>query len=180
MASAFSELEDGARLITHAPHNQFDADIWPLLSENKSGSDLAEWLTARIIEIEKDVTCLPSISIFVDGDDKIAPLVKVLEPLLSEHNIGVVGCEEGRAVGDNQEVRVFDIRYIKGLEFEAAFFVGIDKMQQRIPDLFQRFLYVGMTRPATYLGLTCEASLPKILSPIKSHLSDKDWAKSTV
>ena len=100
---------------------------------------------------------LPSIAMFVDGDDLIDPLVSAVQPILEERNIRIVGCKEGRVVGDASEVRMFDIQHIKGLEFEAVFFVGIDRLALRIPDLFQRFFYVGATRAATYLGITCEA-----------------------
>jgi hypothetical protein len=47
---------------------------------------------------------------------------------------------------------------MKGLEFEAVFFVGINRLAARIPDLFHRFLFVGVTRAATYLGVTSEAA----------------------
>jgi DNA helicase IV len=57
-------------------------------------------------------------------------------------------------------VRVFNVRHIKGLEFEAVFFVGIDRLAEVYPDLFANYLYVGATRAATYLGLTCEQDLP--------------------
>jgi len=82
---------------------------------------------------------LPSIAVFVDGDDRIDPLVTATQRILAERNIPIVGCKEGRIVGDAREVRVFDIQHIKGLEFEAVFFVGIDGLARRIPDLFQRF-----------------------------------------
>jgi len=42
------------------------------------------------------------------------------------------------------------------------------------PELFDRFLYVGMTRAATYLGITCEGSLPEALEPLRTHFT-KAW-----
>jgi hypothetical protein len=108
---------------------------------------------------------LPSIAVFVDGDDLIDPLIDATRPLLEARNIPIVGCKEGRVVGDDQEVRVYDVQHIKGLEFEAVFFIGIDRLADRIPDLFQRLLYVGVTRAATYLGLTCERELPARRAP---------------
>jgi superfamily I DNA/RNA helicase len=74
-----------------------------------------------------------------------------------------------RIVGDAREVRVFDIQHIKGLEFEAVFFVGIDRMAERMPDLFQRYLYVGLTRAATYLGITCDSTLPSALDALRQY-----------
>jgi DNA helicase IV len=79
-------------------------------------------------------------------------------------------------MGDTSEVRVFDIQHIKGLEFEAVFFIGVDRLAERIPDLFLRFLYVGVTRAATYLGLTCDGSLPKELEPVRARFASDGWA----
>jgi hypothetical protein len=52
---------------------------------------------------------------------------------------------------------------------------GIDRMAERIPGLFLRFLYVGVTRAATYLGLTCETVLPKRLEPVRPHFTTTSW-----
>jgi superfamily I DNA/RNA helicase len=68
------------------------------------------------------------------------------------------------------------IQHIKGLEFEAVFFVGIDRLAERIPDLFHRFFYVGVTRAATYLDVTCEGALPKQLEPLRSNFGTAGWA----
>jgi DNA helicase IV len=72
-------------------------------------------------------------------------------------------------MGNDNDVRVFDIQYIKGLEFEAVFFIGVDALAERHPDLFAKYLYVGTTRAATYLGLTCVNGLPPTMEPLRSH-----------
>jgi hypothetical protein len=55
------------------------------------------------------------------------------------------------------------------LEFEAVFFVGIDHVAERMPDLFERYLYVGLTRAATYLAITCGAKLPMKLDELPQY-----------
>ena len=65
-------------------------------------------------------------------------------------------------------------QHIKGLEFEAAFFVGVDELAERYPDLFDKFLYVGATRAATYLGLTCTGKLPPRVAEL-APLFSPDW-----
>jgi UvrD-like helicase C-terminal domain len=80
----------------------------------------------------------------------------------------------GLVVGDAREVRIFDVQHvqhIKGMEFEAVFFVGIDRLAERIPSL-----YVGVTRAATYLGLTCETVLPKRLETARTHFATTSWS----
>jgi SAM-dependent methyltransferase len=47
--------------------------------------------------------------------------------------------------------------------FDLAF-IGT-RIAERIPNLFLRFLYVGVSRAATYFALTCEGTLPKRLEP---------------
>jgi DNA helicase IV len=105
--------------------------------------------------IERFTRKLPSIAVLVDGEDDVRPLAEALHGALSGQNIRVVACPGGQVVGQDNDVRVFDVQHIKGLEFEAVFFIGIDKLAARKPDLFDKYLYVGATRAATYLGLTC-------------------------
>ncbi|HVZ62012.1 MAG TPA: ATP-binding domain-containing protein, partial [Terriglobales bacterium] len=98
-----------------------------------------------------------------------------VRPLLAENTVRIVACHKGRVVGEEQEVRVFDIEYIKGLEFEAVFIVGLDGLATRVPDLFNRYLYVGVTRAATFLGVTCNQQLPGTLEFVRSFLTSS-WA----
>jgi hypothetical protein len=165
--------DSGSRL--SAPEQGEEADVWPLLAENQIGEYLGSWLAQRIVEVERAVGRLPSIAVFVDGDLRIDPLVELIRPLLAGHNIPVVGCKDGRVVGDNLEVRVFDIRHIKGLEFEAVFFLGIDSLAERTPELFERFFYVGASRAAMYLGITCEGQLPSKLEHVRAHFRTNGW-----
>jgi len=55
----------------------------------------------------------------------------------------------------------FNIRHIKGLEFEAVFFVDMDQTISKYPALFSKYLYVGATRAATYLGMTFRGDAPQ-------------------
>lgn len=69
---------------------------------------------------------------------------------------------------------MFDIKHIKGLEFEAVFFIDVDQLALLHPTLFDKYLYVGATRAATYLGVTCRDSLPQDIESLGSHFG-KDW-----
>jgi hypothetical protein len=151
-------------------------DPAPLLVEGVSGNPLASWLTARIVEVERSVGRLPSVAIFVDGENQIDPLVSSMRGMLAERTLQIVGCRDGRDVGNAQEIRVFDIQHVKGLEFEAVFFVGIDTLAQRVPDLFQKYIYVGITRAASFLGITCEGGLPGGLEAVRPLFSSATWS----
>ena len=175
LAIALSSQSASESINLKAPDRGDGADVWPLLAEHHHGDRLGSWLADRISEVEKAVGKLPSIAIFVDSEERIDPLVNLVQPLLARHNVPIVGCKDGRLVGDNLEVRVFDVRHIKGLEFEAVFFVGIDGLAERLPDLFDRFFYVGASRAATYLGITCDETLPSSLERVRTHFSTGDW-----
>lgn len=175
LADALATLHDGSSTPIRLPAHMEDADIAPLLAERLQGDALARWLTARVHEVERALRTVPSIAIFVDGDEQIDPLVRAMKPHFAEHNLDVAGCKEGKVVGSERQIRVFDIQYIKGLEFEAVFFVGVDELAVRMPDLFDRFLFVGSTRAATYLGITCASTLPVALEPLRSHFSSATW-----
>jgi hypothetical protein len=149
--------------------------MFGLLVENCSGNDLPVWLSTRILEVERALGTLPSIAVFVDGEAQINKLVRDLQPLLGRQNIKIAGCADGRVVGDDQEVRVFDIQHIKGLEFEAVFFIGIDNLASKLDSLFDRYFYVGISRAATYLGVTCNGVLPRNLEPIRAHFRIDNW-----
>ena len=67
---------------------------------------------------------LPSIAIFVDGDGRIDPLVSSIAPSWQ-----ITTCESsvvlGRVVGNEQEVRVFDIQYIKAEDGDLCRLYGL-------------------------------------------------------
>lgn len=135
-------------------------------------SDLAEtarWLADRIIEIEETVRELPSIAVLVNSEADVRPIADALGEALLDNNIRVIPCPDGQVRGREGAVRVFNVEHIKGLEFEAVFFVGVDTLAANLPDLFDKYLYVGATRAASYLGLTCAQFLPdrvKHLEPL--------------
>ena len=147
----------------------------PLLLEGADQARVSSWLAQRITEIERVLGELPSIAVFVNGDDKIEETVEAAVEPLRDHSIEIVGCPGGRIFGDAQEVRVFDVQYIKGLEFEAVFFINLDDFAEDEPELFHRFFYVGATRAATYLGITCQNEIPDRLTPVRSLFSENGW-----
>ena len=55
------------------------------------------------------------------------------------------------------------------------FFVGVDGLAEANPELFERFLYVGATRAATYLGMVCHEKLPARLESIRPLVATHWW-----
>ena len=137
-----------------------------LLHYYESTNSLCQWLRDRVLEIERTLGKLPSIAILVNEESSVQSLASELDEILSDHNIQCVACPSGKVMGSDNDIRVFDIQHIKGLEFEAVFFVNIDDLARRFPDLFDKYLFVGATRAATYLGIACSQELPQKLTPL--------------
>jgi DNA polymerase III delta prime subunit len=175
LARAMIRAVGGTEQNVSLPAHVDGGGVAPVLLEHANETAVVVgWLADRIREIERFVGQLPSTAIFVNGEYDVAPIAEALNEALVEHNIQVVACREGQAVGQESNVRVFDIQHIKGLEFEAVFFVGIDQLAALHPALFDKYLYVGTTRAATYLGVTCDGTLPTAIESLRAHFG-QDW-----
>ncbi|MBV7259358.1 ATP-binding domain-containing protein [Erythrobacter crassostreae] len=132
-------------------------------------SKLVRWLAARILEIEAAVqpNPLPTIAVLVNNRELGKPVAETLDRELEARNLRAIDCTDGRTISEANEVGIFDVNDIKGLEFEAVFFLAIDRLADE-QDLYARFLYVGATRAATYLGITCEGDLPESLTLLEN------------
>ncbi|MGL6511205.1 ATP-binding domain-containing protein [Aeromonas hydrophila] len=175
LAHAMIQVMGGNEQHANLPEHMDSSGVAPALLEYASAPDtVVLWLADCIREIERFVGQLPSTAVFVNSESEVSPVAEALNQALGEHNIQVVACREGQAVGQESSVRVFDIQHIKGLEFEAVFFVGVDQLATLQPALFDKYLYVGTTRAATYLGVTCQGSLPPAIEGLRSHFC-QDW-----
>ncbi len=175
LARAMIRAVGGTEQNVSLPAHVDSAGVAPALLEHAADLPVVvNWLADRIREIERFVGQLPSTAIFVNTENEVAPVAEALNATLAEHNIQVIACREGQAVGQESNVRVFDIQHIKGLEFEAVFFIGIDQLAELHPALFDKYLYVGITRAATYLGVTCEGALPPAIEGLRS-LFGQHW-----
>lgn len=173
------ELNGEAVAQTELPQYAHAQKIKPVLIEcvPSNSHELIEWIAMRIREIEQFVQQLPSIAILVNGEALVTTIAQSLDEELEDDNIKVMACSNGQVIGQDQHVRVFNVEHIKGLEFEAVFFVGIDELARQHPDLFDKYLYVGATRAATYLGFSCDSYLPEKVDSLRS-LFGSDWSFS--
>ncbi len=153
--------------------------VEPVLGLHLQGNQpTAAWLAARIEEIEKFTQILSSIAVLVRSEDEVIPLADALDEALAGRTIRAVPCPRGQMAGNENDVRVFDVQHIKGLEFEAVFFIGVDRLASVQPALFDKYLYVGATRAAMYLGLTTSGpSLPLKLQPASFASAGRNSAK---
>lgn len=142
--------------------------VQPVLAEDMSiRADIVNWLDERIREIDSFLPQLPSIAILVNSEEEVQGIAGALDSVLTNLNIRAVACPNGQVMGQGNDVRVFDVQHIKGLEFEAVFFVGIDQLAKMHPGLFDKYLYVGSTRAATYFGMICDGKLPSAIADLR-------------
>lgn len=135
---------------------------------------IAAWLADRIREIELRVGQVPTIAVLVNGEERVSPLAARLDEKLQAMNLSAAACRDGEVIGHEQDVRVFNLQHIKGMEFEAVFFIGLDEVLRIEPDLYNKYLYVGATRAATYLGITFGGDVPGELQPL-AHMFAENW-----
>ncbi|TVT60731.1 MAG: DNA helicase UvrD [Azoarcus sp. PHD] len=175
LARAIILASGGTGQIASLPEHVKNDGVAPTLLEGVSELDqVVDWLAQRIREIERFLGQLPSIAIFVESEAEVQPIADALNVALAEENAQVVACPKGQVMGQDNDVRVFDVQHIKGLEFEAVFFIGIDRLANMHPRLFDKYLYVGTTRAATYLGVTCDNALPAAISTLRP-MFVPDW-----
>ena len=166
-----------SRTKVELPNWQNNDGVAPVLLEHCAEElELCRWLSERIIEIEAQLEKLPSIAVLVEDESKVESVARELGLQLEDSSVDVLACTNGKIIGQGNQVRVFDVQHIKGLEFEAVFFAGIDKLAEGQADIFDKYLYVGATRAATYLGVTCENKLPVKIEPLRSSFTDL-WGK---
>jgi hypothetical protein len=164
----------------HTPEDMNHIGVAPTLVEGLTSIvDKALWLVKRIKEVidavqsnENVEQVIPSIAVLMNTEEDVSSMANALNEHLDELSLRAVACLKGQSLGEENDVRVFDVQHIKGLEFEAVFFVDVDKLADQLPELFDKYLYVGATRAATYFGVTADTTLPVRIEVIRDHFSD--------
>ncbi|MNR12550.1 hypothetical protein D3C85_1289120 [compost metagenome] len=179
LAHRIAQLTDEDHQEAALPEHVDNEGVDPILGVGLSGENLHQWLADRILEIEKMTGQLPSLAILVNAESEVKPLAAALDERLADHNIKCMACVDGQFTGDDADVRVFDVQHIKGLEFEGAFFIAVDRLAEHRPKLFDKFLYVGVTRAAMYLGMTTESDrVPAAITAIEDAFVET-WSSVT-
>lgn len=179
------ELADFARKLAHhqgyevsdrAPEDVINIGWKPVFGASLDTLDArAKWLSARIRDIIRLTEgAMPTIAVLMPAEADLGPLAEVLSEEIADTNIRAVACPRGLVKGQAGDIRIFEVEHIKGLEFEAVFLMNIDALRDGTPGLFDRYVYVGATRAATFLGLTCrDVALPTGLESVTQGLADK-------
>ncbi len=152
------------------PEEMNNEGLAPILMEGgQELDDVAIWLAGHLQEIDKitDIGQMPTVAVLVNSEAEVKPMAAALNEMVEDMNLRAVACSDGQSLGEGTDIRVFDVQHIKGLEFEAVFFIGVDTLAENNPELFSKYLYVGATRAATYFGISCKERLPENLEPLR-------------
>lgn len=110
-----------------APEDMNNLGFEPVLGHSLgSMPERARWLADRIREINSLTEgALPTIAILACDAETLDPLAEFLSAELEDMNIRAVACPKGLIKGQEGDVRIFEVEHIKGLEFEAVFFLDM-------------------------------------------------------
>ena len=176
IAEILYETNVGEKAPFHSAYPERSKEPEPLKFDTTGSQDVGQWISDRILEIYLiHGGKLPSTAIFVAQDDQIPDAIKTIQNSLEENSISIKGCPRGEILGSEGKVRIFSIKYIKGLEFESVFFLNINEIASTHPKLFDKYIYVGLTRAASFIGVTYERKFPEKIRNIEPCFSDSTW-----
>lgn len=145
----------------------------PLAYINDNEILKTEWISNRISEVYRAYgEQLPSIAIFVTDKGYIKNFIERMEETLffKDNNIMVLD-GTGSVQTTEKHICVYPIDVVKGMEFDVVFFHNIDKTDADI-SLVKRYIYVGVSRAAFFLGITMNEDNKDISRYFEK---DKDW-----
>lgn len=145
-----------------------------IISENEI--EKTKWIENRIKEVYKAYdNKLPSIAIFLNDVNEIPSFVRELSncDFFNDSGIRVVDGSSGIVLAEINDVRVYPINVVKGMEFDVVFFHNIDNGHFN-EDITKRYVYVGLSRAAFFLAATFKQNnrtLSQYFAP------NSDWSK---
>jgi len=155
--------------------NGLKENFKPLLFKHKNQKKQLEWVAKRIKEIYTYyANNLPSIAVIVKDDSQVFDITKRLNYTNLQDFTQAQACLNGQILGDKGNVRVFSIEYVKGMEFQAVFFLNIDDYEKE--ELLEKYVYVGFTRANLFLAVTAKNGIPEKIKGIKQFfIENGDW-----
>lgn len=129
----------------------------PLAFISDNEDEKLDWIEFRIREVyDAYAKKLPSIAIFLNHKRDIPDFVENLKDtdFIIDAGIDVIDGSEGNVLASKNQIRVYPIDVVKGMEFDVVFFHNIDS--ERNNELVKRYIYVGVSRAAFFLGITLE------------------------
>ncbi len=147
----------------------------PLLFVSAQENEKIEWISKRISEVYRAYgEILPSIAIFVNDKGYIPNFINRImgTDFFIKNNVKVLdGTVEAKS--SEEHICVYPIDVVKGMEFDVVFFHNIDNSSEDT-ELVKRYIYVGISRAAFFLGITLNEQNPELG---KYFTQNKNWFK---
>ena len=163
LASKLYENVTGVKPDFKAYLSESSGEPQPVIVQIENNEEVSVWLEEQIIKVYTMYgNNIPSVAIFAEDDEAVMQIAKILQSSNRLKDVGITvrhSTSDSELVPDSQ-VCVYNIKMIKGMEFEAVFFVNIDKIDVPEEELLQKYLYVGLSRAAYYLGVSYRDKLP--------------------
>lgn len=147
----------------------------PLVYVDESELSKIDWISKRVSEVYRAYgDRLPSIAIFVTEKGYIPRFINNLQDtdFFMEKRIKILDGTKVNNIPENH-ICVYPIEVVKGMEFDVVFFHNIDKSDADI-ELMKRYIYVGVSRAAFFLGVTMNEEIHEISGYFEKN---KDWFK---
>lgn len=148
----------------------------PLAFVNENESVKIKWISDRIAEVFRAYgEQLPSIAIFVNDKGWIPRFAESLQKteFFAKNGVKVIDGTSANNKTKDQHICVYPIDVVKGMEFDVVFFHNVDNYSFDIENL-KRFIYVGVSRAAFFLGITMSEQRGEVC---KYFVQNKDWFK---
>ena len=148
----------------------------PLAYVDENEGKKIEWISKRISEVYRAYgEQMPSIAIFVNDKGEIRRFMPNLEAteFFVKNKVKVMDGTDVNSQTAESHICVYPIDVVKGMEFDVVFFHDIDNFSVDT-EMMKRFVYVGVSRAAFFLGITLSQNVKEIT---KYFEQDKDWFK---
>ena len=148
----------------------------PLTFVSSDEAAKIDWIEKRINEVYIAYgKKLPSIAIFLNRKEDVPAFVERLRDtdFIYDAGIEIVDGSEGNVLASSNQIRVYPIDVVKGMEFDVVFFHNIDNAIVD-EDLIKRYIYVGVSRAAFFLGVTLCSENKELTKYFKSGIN---WSK---
>lgn len=148
----------------------------PIVYIDENEHNKIEWISKRISEVYRAYgEQLPSIAIFVNDEGYIPRFIENLKDteFFTKNNIEVFDGSKDNSKRTDNHICVYPIDVVKGMEFDVVFFHNIDNSSADT-EILKRYIYVGVSRAAFFLGITLSEDNEEIS---KYFEKNKDWFK---
>lgn len=146
----------------------------PLAFINENEHTKLEWISKRISEVYRAYgEQLPSIAIFVNDKGYIPKFIENLKEteFFKTNKVDVLDGANDKSKTTENHICVYPIDVVKGMEFDVVFFHNIDNASVDT-EILKRYIYVGVSRAAFFLGITLSEQNVEIT---KYFDKNKDW-----